>query len=118
MTDPTAIRDAVLATPGVIAMHPGPFGTAATFTAQGRIWGVRLGADRVDVHLVGQVGRRLDALGAAVQAAVRGVSPGYPGAVVVHVEDITVPQPTARPGPAADPPPAIVQSPEEPRRTL
>lgn len=114
MIDPQVVRAAVLDTAGVLEMHPGPHGTAATFTAGGRVWGVRLDADRIDVHIVAESGRPLAALGRSVQHAVRRALPDYGGPVVVHVEDVTVPQPTAQDGLE---PAIVVERTEEPRRT-
>lgn len=115
MIDPVAVRDAALATSGVIEMHPGPYGTSATFCAEGRIWGVRTGDAQIDVHIVGESGRELTDLGKAVQSAVRRTLSGYTGEIVVHIEDVTVPVPTAQPDEIAaevD----IVERIEQPRR--
>lgn len=89
MTDPHAIREAALATDGVLAMHRGPHGTAAAYSPGiGRVWGVRVADDRIDVHVVAEEGRDLRAVGRAVRDAVRGTVGDYPGEVTVHIEDI------------------------------
>ena len=116
MTDPEVVRDAALAVPGVLGMHPGPHGTAATFSANGRIWGVRLDTYRLDVHVVGESGLQLAELGRSVQDAVRRAVPDYAGQVVVHIEDLSVPEPTAQPHEVAAPA-IVVEGIEEPRRT-
>lgn len=91
MSAPETIRDAALATDGVLAMHAGPHGTASTYSPSGRIWGVRTGTGRVDVHIVADQSYDLVRLGRAVQRAVRDVAGDYAGEVMVHVEDIAAP---------------------------
>lgn len=115
MTDPQAVRDATLAVPGVTGMHPGRFGTAATFSANGRVWGVRLAPGRLDVHVVAATGGSLTSLGRAIQHAVRRTDPDYAGDIVVHIEDLTAPPPTDETYEVA----ADVgrDHPEDPRRT-
>ncbi|WP_153505803.1 hypothetical protein [Cumulibacter manganitolerans] len=89
MTDPVVVRDATLSTPGVLAMHAGPYGTAATYSPAGRVWGVRIAEGRIDVHVVADESVALRALGRAVRDAVRRAAGGYPGVIAVHIEDIT-----------------------------
>jgi uncharacterized alkaline shock family protein YloU len=113
--DPEAVRDATLAIPAVLGMHPGPHGTAATFSAHGRIWGVRLDEARIDVHIVAAVGHQLAEVGRSVREAVYRAVPDYAGDVVVHIEDITAPQPTAHPHEVASGA-TVVERTDEPRR--
>lgn len=91
MIAPEAIRDAVLATAGVLAMHAGPYGTASTYAPSGRIWGVRTGDGRIDVHIVADQSHDLVRLGRDLQQAVRDAAGDYAGEVMVHVEDIAAP---------------------------
>ena len=52
MTDPVdRIAQAVLAVPGVAALHAGMFGEVGTYLPGRRVAGVRVGADAVDVHV-------------------------------------------------------------------
>lgn len=118
MIDPEVVRDAVLSVPGVVGMHEGPHGTAATFCARGRVWGVRVDPACLHVHLVGEPGRPLVDLGRAVHDAVQGVLAETDRSVIVHIEDVTEPQPRVSP-----PDGAVVQDrripphTDEPRRT-
>ena len=89
MIDPLVVRDAALSVPGVLAMHAGPYGTAATYAAGGRVWGVRLAESRIDVHIVAHESAELRALGHAVREAVGSACGDYAGAIAVHIEDIT-----------------------------
>lgn len=88
---PESIRDATLATEGVLAMHAGPFGTASTYSPSGRIWGVRTSDERIDVHVVADQSYDLVGLGRAIQRAVRDAAGDYAGEVMVHVEDVATP---------------------------
>ncbi len=45
------IVQAVLAVPGVAALHPGMFGEVATYLPGRRVAGVRVGTDAIDVHV-------------------------------------------------------------------
>lgn len=85
----SAIRDAVLAVPGVARLAPGTAAEAATYFAGGKVVGVRLAGDPVEVHLV------LDRLpvpevAGRVDEAVRQVlaRAGDPRPVRVVVEDV------------------------------
>ncbi|GAB3299545.1 hypothetical protein EK0264_18015 [Epidermidibacterium keratini] len=89
--DAVAIERAVRAVPGVGAMHAGPHGTASSFTADGRIWGVRIAPDAIDIHVTSYPGLDLQALGKAVRAAVLAVAGDYAGKVRVHIEDLVEP---------------------------
>ena len=75
MSDAVAIERAVRAVPGVGGMHAGRYGTASTFTADGRIWGVRIAPDAIDVHVTSYPGVDLQALGVQVRAAVLAATP-------------------------------------------
>ncbi len=91
MSDAVAIERAVRAVPGVGGMHAGRYGTASTFTADGRIWGVRIAPDAIDVHVTSYPGVDLQALGVQVRAAVLAATGDYAGAVRVHIEDLVEP---------------------------
>jgi uncharacterized alkaline shock family protein YloU len=79
------IAQAVLAVPGVAALHAGMFGEVGTYLPGRRIAGVRVGAEAVDVHvsLVFDVPVRVTA--AAIRRAVHALTP-LP--VNVTVEDV------------------------------
>lgn len=76
-------------------MHPGPHGTAATYSANGRVWGVRIGPGRIDVHVVATAQVPLDRLGQAVRNAVHNAVPNWTDELVVHIEDLSTPRPTS-----------------------
>jgi hypothetical protein len=85
-----AVRDAVLAVPGVVGLTPGGPVEVATQFAGGKIYGVRLG-DEVEVHVVvGAV--PIGPLGEQIQAAVRAVlkRAGADRPVEVVVDDVDV----------------------------
>lgn len=115
MSTPEVFRDAALAVPGVLGMHAGPYGTAATFSTSGRVWGVRFGPDRLDVHVITESGRHLGDLGRKIQSAVRAVGDDYAGQVLVHIEDISVPEQNPQPDESGTSASRIDT--EEPRRT-
>lgn len=50
--DPAALVTLVVACPGVVAMHGGTFGEAATYLPGQRVVGVRILPDRIEVHVV------------------------------------------------------------------
>jgi|SRR4051812_4077269 hypothetical protein len=77
---------AVLAVPGVAALHPGMFGEVGTYLPGRRIAGVRIGDHAVDVHLVVVFGMSVRETAAAVRTVVSGLHPGV--AVNVTVEDV------------------------------
>lgn len=114
MIDPAVVRDATLSTPGVLAMHAGPYGTAATYSPEGRVWGVRLAEDRIDVHVVADESASLRPLGRAIREAVRQACGDYPGVVAVHIEDITD---ALRPGEPAGTGATPIDRASAPRRT-
>lgn len=80
------IAAAVLAVPGVAALHPGMFGEVGTYLPGRRVSGVRITDTVVDVHVVVVVGVAVRDTAAAVRAAVSALHPG--SAVNVTVEDI------------------------------
>lgn len=92
MIDAAEVGRAVLAVPGVVGLDPGPYGTASTFTAAGRIWGVRLGPDDLHVHIVIDTTHPLPMIARQIRSAVRAL----PGAtaitrIAVHAEDLVLP---------------------------
>lgn len=86
----TQVRDATLAVPGVARLAPGTAVEVATHFAGGKVVGVRLAGETVQVHLVVD---RLPAPPVAeqVEAAVREVlaGAGDPRPVQVMVDDVT-----------------------------
>ncbi|PRZ43703.1 hypothetical protein CLV47_102394 [Antricoccus suffuscus] len=92
MIDARALAAAVRTQPGVATLHPGPLGTASTFTAAGRVWGIRISPDAIDVHVVVRPGFSLVALAQALTAIVGSAvdDPAYTGEIRVHVEDLLV----------------------------
>lgn len=50
--DPAALSSLVLSCPGVVAMHGGLAGEAASYLPGRRVTGVRVLADRVEVHVI------------------------------------------------------------------
>jgi uncharacterized alkaline shock family protein YloU len=77
---------AVLAVPGVAALHPGMFGEVGTYLPGRRVAGIRLTDTAVDVHIVVVFGVPVRATAAAVRATVGALQPG--AAVNVTVEDV------------------------------
>ena len=62
LVDAQAIRAAVLGSADVVALSAGPFGEVASYFAGRRVPGVRIDADRVEVHVVVRYGPPLPAL--------------------------------------------------------
>jgi uncharacterized alkaline shock family protein YloU len=87
-----SIAGAVLAVPGVAALHPGMFGEVGTYLPGRRVTGVRITDDTVDVHVTVHEGVDLRGTAAAVRDAVARVT-ARP-TVDVTVEDIA---PAVRP---------------------
>ena len=77
---------AVLAVPGVAALHPGMFGEVGTYLAGRRVAGIRVTDTDVDVHIVVLFGVAVRDTAAAVRATVAALHPG--AAVNVTVEDV------------------------------
>lgn len=69
------VRDAVLAAPGVVALHPGPFGEVGTYLPGRRVAGVRITEDEVEVHVVAALDRPVLRTTAAVIAALADLPP-------------------------------------------
>jgi uncharacterized alkaline shock family protein YloU len=78
----------VLAVPGVERLHPGRFGEVATYLPGRRVTGVKLGEDRVEIHLVLRFGAAIRAVAQEVHAVVAAV---VDVPVQVFVEDLTAP---------------------------
>jgi len=87
-----SIAEAILAVPGVAALHPGMFGEVGTYLPGRRVTGVRITDDTVDVHVTVHEGVDVRGTAAAVRDAVVLVAPG--STVDVTVEDIA---PAVRP---------------------
>lgn len=77
---------AVLAVPGVAALHPGMFGEVGTYLPGRRIAGIRITDHTIDVHLVVAFGVPVRDTAAAVRATAAALHPGT--TVNVTVEDV------------------------------
>jgi len=80
-----AIATLVLAVPGVAGLHPGRFGEVATYLPGRRVTGVKLGEDRVEVHVVVAYDEPIRVLAQQIHAAVAAV---VTVPVQVFVEDL------------------------------
>lgn len=89
MSDPLdlseVVADAVLATDGVVGLHGGMFGEAATYLPGRRVSGVRIGDQGTEVHVTLAVGSPIRETADAVRTVVAAISPGP---VHVIVEDV------------------------------
>lgn len=83
-----SVRSAVLAVPGVAAMHSGSFGEVATYLPGRRVDGVRLRRDGTEVHVVVEYGVSVGQTADAVRAAAARVT-GTP--VDVTIQDVAAP---------------------------
>jgi hypothetical protein len=79
----------VLAVPGVVRLHGGPFGGLGTYLPGKRVTGVRIDDAGTEVHVVVSTLEPIPLTGARIQRAVSAVAP-MP--VRVHVDDIDVPE--------------------------
>lgn len=79
------------AVPGVAALHPGMFGEVGTYLPRRRVTGVRIGDDRVEVHISVTPDAPIRQTAAAVRSAVAAVVPDL--LVDVTVEQIIEPTP-------------------------
>lgn len=79
------IADAVLAIDGVVGLHGGMFGEAATYLPGRRIAGIRIGEDGTEVHVTLEFGVAVRETADAVR---RTVATMVDGPVHVTVEDI------------------------------
>ena len=96
------VRDAVLAAPGVVSLHGGPFGEVGTYLPGRRVSGVRLTEDEIEVHVVAALGTPVPRTSAGVVAALADLPPttGLVGQRVhVVVEDVLDPSEASRPAP-------------------
>ena len=84
-----AVAERAVACPSVARLSPGPVGEVATYLPGRRVPGVRLGGDRIEVHVVARWGVRVAEVADDVRAAIRPIGAGLP--VDVHVDDIEVP---------------------------
>lgn len=92
------IAAAARATEGVVDLSSGPFGTVSTPIPRGRIEGVALRPDSVQVGVVARYGPPLPEIAEAVLAAVRTLAQGRE--VHVSIEDVET-EPAALTEPAA-----------------
>lgn len=99
------VRDAVLAAPGVVALHAGPFGEVGTYLPGRRVAGVRITEEEVEVHVVAALGQPVALTSAAVMTALSDL-PAWTGLADrpahVVVEDVADPAEAEQPAlPAA-----------------
>ena len=80
------IATAVLAVPGVAALHAGMFGEVATYLPGRRVAGIRIDADAVEVHVSILLDTPIRATAAAIRRAVAPLTAA--SAVDVFVEDV------------------------------
>jgi len=83
------VAAAVLAVPGVVRLHGGPFGGLGTYLPGRRVTGVRIDDAGTEVHVVLTTAEPIAVTAARVQRAVSALAP-MP--VRVHVDDIDVPE--------------------------
>ena len=79
------VAEAVLAAPGVHALHGGAFGEVATYLPGRRVAGVRIRDTGCDVHVTVDWGASVHPTAAAIRASVRRL---VAGAVDVTIEDV------------------------------
>lgn len=89
------IAAAVSAVDGVAGLHAGMFGEVATYLPGRRVSGIRIGADRVDVHVSLVLGAPVRSTATAIQRAV-GELTDLP--VDVTIEDLVPVPVTPTPG--------------------
>ncbi len=78
----------VLAVPGVVRLHGGPFGGLGTYLPGRRVTGVRIDDGGTEVHVVVAATQPVAVTASRIQRAVSAVAP-MP--VRVHVDDIDLP---------------------------
>lgn len=100
------VRDAVLAAPGVVALHGGAFGEVGTYLPGRRVAGVRITDDEVEVHVVAALGQPVSLTSAAVFSALADL-PAWTGLADrpahVVVEDVADPADASPPALPAGP---------------
>ncbi|GAA2023041.1 hypothetical protein WDZ16_02555 [Pseudokineococcus marinus] len=93
------VRDAVVAAPGVVSLHAGPFGEVGTYLPGRRVAGVRISEDEVEVHVVAALGQPVAVTSAAVMTALADL-PAWTGLADrpahVVVEDVADPAEAAQ----------------------
>ena len=95
--DPAALARRVLACTGVVAMHGGFSGEAATYLPGRRVVGVRILPDRVEVHVVSRWPIPAGEVAAQIWAATAQAVQGRP--VDVVISDVLIPALLAGAGP-------------------
>jgi hypothetical protein len=81
------VADAALAVSGVLDLHGGMFGEVATYAPGTKITGIRIDADRGEVHLVTDLSRNLRTVAEEVRSEAERIA-GLP--FVVTVEDVRI----------------------------
>lgn len=79
------IAAAVVAVPGVAALHPGMFGEVATYLPGRRVAGVRVREHGVDVHVSVRFGVPIRQVAERIQTAVAAIESGP---IAITVEDV------------------------------
>ena len=92
--DPAALVRLVLSCPGVVAMHGGFSGEAATYLPGRRVVGVRILADSVEVHVVSRWPLPAGELAAQIWASTAAAVGGR--RVDVVIGDVLMPEPGTR----------------------
>jgi len=80
-----SVERATLGVPGVVQLHGGSFGEVATYLPGRQVRGVRLGAERTEVHVVVRSDAPLTETATAVREA---VGPIVSNPVDVFIEDV------------------------------
>lgn len=107
-----SVRAAVLALPGVADLHTGAFGEVATYLPGRRVEGVRVRADRTEVHIVVEWGASALEVADAVRAAATAITHTV---VDVHVQDFAAPMSD---NPSSDNPSSDDPSSDDPNQGL
>ncbi|WP_067864451.1 Asp23/Gls24 family envelope stress response protein [Nocardia shimofusensis] len=82
------IAAAVVAVPGVAALHPGLFGEVATYLPGRRVAGVRVREHGVDIHVSVRFGVPIRQVAERIRTAVGAIESGP---IAVTVEDVVPP---------------------------
>lgn len=90
--DADVVAEAATSCRSVAGLSSGPFRDVATYLPHRRVFGVRVTADHLEIHVVAKWGPPLARVGEEVQAAVRSVAGTLP--VEVFIDDIELPSDT------------------------
>lgn len=87
--DVERIALAVQACPAVAGLHSGRLGVIVTHLPEGTLTGIRVHESEIIIGVIGRYPTSVSEIAAQVRAAVAALAPGL--AVVVHIEDMHVP---------------------------